>query len=335
MRNKIYIVLPVFNRLKYTKTCLSSIQKQTYKNFELILVNDGSTDGTFEYVSKKYPATKIIQGDGSWWWTRSMYEGVKYALKRAKPGDYVLELNNDLIFEKRYFKELIQFAAKHPKSLVGSICVTAQNPKKVVEAGIRIDWPTGVVYGVAPTISQDLQYFQNMSFIDKLDALPGKGTLVPIEVFVKAGNFDYKNFPHYIADYEFSARAKRKGYKLLVDTKAVARHFWKATGFSIKSSTKKLSFIQAFDFLLGRKSMNNIVDWFRFVETSCPPKYRLVNYYYTVVRIAKGILLIKQFWFVKPILRFMAIIYHSLNYPKLAFYRLYLKIKQFPEYHLK
>src|SRR5689334_5789037 len=105
MKNKIFIVLPVFNRLQYTKRCLSTIFKQSYKNFTLVLIDDGSNDKTSEYVRRKFPQTVIINGDGNWWWTKSMAMGVKYALQNGKTNDYVLEMNNDLFFGKDYLNQ--------------------------------------------------------------------------------------------------------------------------------------------------------------------------------------------------------------------------------------
>lgn len=332
MKRKIFIVLPVFNRLNFTKRCLSAIYNQTYKDFVLVLIDDGSSDGTAEFVQKKYPGTVIIKGTGNWWWTRSMYEGVRYALKKAKPEDYILEMNNDLYFPKTYFSELVSFAKKHKNSLIGSMCVKAQRPHLLVEAGIRIDWATGLVYGVAQTISQDIKYFKNMNYIGDLDALPGKGTLIPIRVIKKIGNFNYKLLPHYIADYEFACRAKRLGFKLLVDTKAVAKHYWEATGIYSTTAEKRISYIRAFSLLFGKKSMNNITDWFIFVILCCPRKYLLRNFMFTGMKLAKAVFSVFPFYYLKPAIKYLLIKYLQL---KEVMYVLYLKIKQFPEYHLK
>src|SRR5689334_808401 len=92
----VYIVIPVYNRLNFTKKCLAAIHRQNYKHFTVVLVDDGSTDGTAKYVSRRFPEVVIISGNGKWWWTRSMYEGVKYAIQNSSnKKDYVLEMNND------------------------------------------------------------------------------------------------------------------------------------------------------------------------------------------------------------------------------------------------
>lgn len=331
MKPKIFVVIPIFNRLEYTKKCLSSIFSQTYRNFSVIVVDDGSSDGTSKYLKDNYPKVKIIKGDGNWWWTKSMFMGIKYALKSAKVTDYILEMNNDLFFDKNYFQNLINTSKKHKKTLIGSLCVRAQKPSEVVEAGIRIDWPTGLVYGVSPTISNKLSYYKNMEVIDNLDALPGKGTLVPVEVFKNKVNFKYKLLPHYIADYEFAINAKQNGFNLIVSTKAKALHYWEATGISGKANESKQSYLRAFNLLFGRKSMNNIIDWVRFITIACPKKYKLRNYYFAFCKIVKAIFSLFPFYYLLPILTTFVRIYHILS---LNLYRFGLKIVQFPEYHL-
>lgn len=65
----IHIIIPVHNRLNFTIDCLNSLKKQDiYNQFNLIVVDDGSTDGTSEYLKKNFPEVKILNGDGSLYW---------------------------------------------------------------------------------------------------------------------------------------------------------------------------------------------------------------------------------------------------------------------------
>ena len=58
----IYIVIPVFNRWKYTQACIESLNKQTYKDFKIVIVDDGSSDGTSENIYDLYPNVHVIKG---------------------------------------------------------------------------------------------------------------------------------------------------------------------------------------------------------------------------------------------------------------------------------
>jgi len=299
--SSVYIIIPVFNRWSFTKRCLESIRKQSYKRFITIVVNDGSNDGTAENLSNKYPDVKVITGSGNWWWTRCMYEGVRMARTLGTKNDFVLEMNNDCFLPKDYLKKLINAAKLKPKSIIGSICVRDEKPSEVVEAGVRIDWKTGIVYGVAPAISNKLNYFSKMRFIDKIDALPGKGTLIPFKAFSLAGSLDYKHLPHYIADYEFAIRAKRYGFELLIDTKSILRHHFEATGISTKHTEGLFDYKKAIQIVFGRKSMNNLVDWITFLLIACPKEYLLLNLYMTCWRIIYGLTSFFPFVIFRPL----------------------------------
>ena len=57
----IYVVIPVHNRLDATRECLDSLQCQAHRHFQVVLVDDGSTDGTFDYIKEMYPEV-ILSG---------------------------------------------------------------------------------------------------------------------------------------------------------------------------------------------------------------------------------------------------------------------------------
>ncbi len=340
---KVFVLLPVFNRLEYTKRCLRSVFRQTYSNFQVILVDSASSDGTVAYVAKHWPQVIIIQGTPQWWWTKAIVEAVDLSLRLAKKSDYVLLLNNDCFLKAGYLHQILSTARKYPKAIIGSLCVRDDRPSQVVEAGIRIDWPSGLVYGVAQTISNKLGYFRKMEVVNQLDALPGKGTLIPIRVFQQIGNFDLKRLPHYIADYEFANRAKRAGWKLLVDTHAVVKHHFEATGDFSRQQWEKRSYRRAWNLLFGRKSMNNVVDWINFLLVACPRRYLPINLYYAFWRVVNGVLSVWPLYYLRPmlhpLLQFIAKMYHTTKFltyrTKLLAYRIYLYITQFLTYHLR
>jgi GT2 family glycosyltransferase len=299
---KVFITLPVHDRLSYTKKCLQSIKLQKYKNIETILIDDGSVDGTFDFVRKNYPEVHVIRGDGNLWWTKATFLGVEYALASAKRNDVVLLMNNDCYFDSGYVDQLLKTHQKYPKAIIGSINVRSAKSNEVVEAGIRIHWKTGLVYSVAEKISTKLSYYKNMDVVGELDALPGKGTLIPVEVFKKIGNFNYSRLPHYIADYEFTNRAKRSGFDLLVDTKAVVKHYWKATGLKVSQTKGVLGLGAAWNLMFSKRSMNNIVDWVNFLLLTCPEKYLYLNMYLAFWRVISGITRVFPFILLRPLI---------------------------------
>jgi GT2 family glycosyltransferase len=210
---KVFVVTPVFNQKDHTDTFLNSFKQQAYHNFEVIIIDDGSTDGTSEMIAEKYPETIVIKGNGSLWWSGGTNLGVVYA--ENHDGDYVLTINNDLEIADDYLQILIDLATKNPKTLIGSLVVYENDPKKVWYAGAYHNKERGEMQHITGVIMDFTEPTHTTEW------LAGMGVLVPIEAYAAAGLYDEKYFPQYFGDCEFSIRAKQKGFKLLVSTKAV------------------------------------------------------------------------------------------------------------------
>src|ERR1700751_1054488 len=95
----VFILLPVHNRKTITLQFVNRLKKQTHQNFQLILVDDGSTDGTADAVLSELPNTKVIRGDGNLWWGGGLQAGVDYLKQSCVDSDpIVLMINDDTIF---------------------------------------------------------------------------------------------------------------------------------------------------------------------------------------------------------------------------------------------
>ncbi len=309
MKNRVFIIIPVHNRLAYTKRCLSSLENQTYKNFEVIVVDDGSTDGTKEYIENKYPFWTILKGDGNLWWTRSIHDGICFALKYSKKGDFILMINNDCYAKNNYLNESVKASVNNNRPIVGSLVIDANDTKKIIESGVRINWRKSSIYAVANNVNELKKAVDSFGIIKKIDTLPGKGTLIPVEIIEKSGNFNYRKLPHYIGDYEFFCRAKKNGFKLIVSTKAKLFNFSKLTG-TTHSSSHQIHYKEALNILFGRKSKINIVDHINFLLLSCPKKYIWTNFKQVLNKILIYLLMIYPFYYIKVAIH----IYHKLKY---------------------
>ena len=103
---KFSIIVPVYNTEKYLKRCLDSIKKQSFKDYEVIIVNDGSTDNSGDII-KKYPYKVINQENLGLSMARN--NGVKEAR-----GDYVIFLDSDDYIEKDLLKEITNSLVNNP-----------------------------------------------------------------------------------------------------------------------------------------------------------------------------------------------------------------------------
>lgn len=207
----IYILIPTHNRKELTLACLASCAKQTHMDYKLVIVDDGSTDGSAEAIKESYPSATIIKGNGTWWWTKSMNTGMRVILKKAKQGDFVLLINNDVEVGPAYLEKLVQTSTEHGRALVGSVVKNFYDHSIIQDAGVRAEWKTFHFpkYGFDPSEKINT----------RVDALSTRGILVPIETFWKVGLFT-RMLPHYTADYDFSMRAKRHGFTLMMSYEA-------------------------------------------------------------------------------------------------------------------
>ena len=233
----IFVLIPILNRKELTLACLASFAKQTYKEHTVVIIDDGSTDGSGDAIRQAYPSTVIIQGDGTWWWTKSMNEGLRSVLPKTKQGDFVLFMNNDTELGPDYLEKLIDASIGHGRALVGSL-VRNFYDARIQDAGVHADWNRFAFVKA--------NFDEKKRFNENVDALAGRGMLIPVEVFQKTGLLSEKTLPHYAADYDFSMRAKRQGFTILMSYEAIVlskdkkgdkqRTFWK-THFNRRSSS--------------------------------------------------------------------------------------------------
>lgn len=276
----IYIIIPVHNRIKLTINCLDSLQRQTYGNFTTIAVDDGSTDGTSKVIKEQFGSfVEVLRGDGNLWWAGATNLGVKHILPKAKDEDLILTLNNDLIVKENYLEMLIKCWEKYPKSLIGSLVLYKNTTNKVNFGGKK--WNN--ITAKHSTIFKDGEIidFKVVPEVIYTDMLPGRGTLIPVKVFKVIGFYDNSSFPQYAADEDFSLRAKKKGYDLLVSTKSLVFSEVQETGINFKYD--KPSFFDFIKSFYSIKSANNLKVRFRFARKHA--RYWIIYIIFDVTRL--------------------------------------------------
>jgi GT2 family glycosyltransferase len=209
-----FIVLPVHNRLNATEEFLRSIKNQTYRNCRVVICDDGSQDGTGDYLAKNYPEVALLKGNGSLWWTAGMNRCVEYVLQVANHEDYVLTINNDVILDEQYVEQKIERAKEYPGAIIGSLCLFKDNPNLIETSGLVLDRKR--------VTNRSLTRFGQPLSSEHVGVIPvthlcGKGVLIPVEVFRTFGLYDAKNFPQYHADSDLTLRAHEAGYRVLID----------------------------------------------------------------------------------------------------------------------
>ena len=278
----IYILTVVHNNLTATKKMLKCLDIQTMKNFRIVIVDDKSTDGTESFLRNKYPKVITISGDGNLWWTGGLNKGIRYIFHHKEKEDFVLIINNDCQFDKDYVKKLYTSIQKEKKTIVGSLAVSSADENSVWDAGVVIEWEKGIIKALFP-VGTNVKDLNKKILQNKIDTMTTKGTLYPIKVFEQIGLFDREHFPHYLSDYEYGIRARRNGWKLVINYNAVLKNDTENSGFDYTNSDP--SFSHFINLLFGKRSRVNILDQFNFIRYCCPNEYKLKNYYLLLLRL--------------------------------------------------
>ena len=102
--SKISLIIPHWNGIDVLSECLDSLTQTEYSNFEIIVVDNASTDGSPDWVSLNFPQIKLIENNQNYGYAGGCNRGAIVA-----SGDYLVFLNNDTVQEKNWLDSLVDF----------------------------------------------------------------------------------------------------------------------------------------------------------------------------------------------------------------------------------
>ncbi|HEY5587480.1 MAG TPA: glycosyltransferase [Candidatus Paceibacterota bacterium] len=260
MKEKIYIILPVHNRKDTTSKFINCLKKQTYTNYHLILIDDGSNDGTDELVRNQIPYCTIIRGNGNWWWGGSLQQGYLW-LKKCKmsDNDIVLIINDDTTFESDFLQNAVDILKDKTKCLIQAYAYSSES-NLLIDKGTHVDW-------------ENLT-FNRLSDGNDINCLSTRGLFLKLNDFIALKGFYPKLLPHYASDYAFTIRAFNKKYKLISDIRLKIISDESLTGLR-KMEPK--SIFNRISLIFSKKYVLNPIYFTVFLLFSCPLKYLLKN----------------------------------------------------------
>ena len=240
---EIGIIVVNFNGEHLLKECFDSIFSQTYKNFDVFMIDNNSSDNSLAFIKEDYPNVKIISLKNNIGYGPADNLVIKKLLKKRYK--YILTLNNDIKFSKDFIKKQIEIMKKD--SQIGVLGPLIYNyPKRgkknsVYESYGMMDFKVG-----APKSIKDI----NISRTYEVDSLIGCSFLVRREVYEKIGFFD-EEFFMYWDDYDFLQRVKKAGFKIKFVPKIKLYHFFGAS--SDNTSFPKKYYLTRNRFMLVKK----------------------------------------------------------------------------------
>jgi GT2 family glycosyltransferase len=255
---KLAVLIPVHNHLEFTAatlTLLDEVQKKYPGELAIVVIDDGSSDGTGDYIASRFDKVHLLKGDGNLWWSGAVNMGARYAVHTLK-ADYLLLWNNDIVFRDDYFDRLFELLPRTSvDTVIGSKILVHENPDLVWSMGGCFNPRTGT-YNMHGYYEQDSEKYSRPM---EVDWLTGMGTIVPAHVLMRTGYWDAVNFPQYHGDSDFTYRAKLRGFTIVVHPDLILYNHVKSSGMEHRGSFRKL-----FRMLTDLRSKSNFSKKFKF-----------------------------------------------------------------------
>lgn len=209
---KVSVIIPTYNLKGDLLDCISSIYKSDYKNFEVFVVDNASSDGTYDAVKKKFPKVKLFRNKTNLGVTGGANRGVREA-----KGDYLLFIDHDNILKKDMMTKLVQLLESDKKIGIGVGKIYFDEDHSVIwAAGTGINLYTGQIYF---RTGKDVGQYDKEEDVQVAPA----NFLVRRELVTKDGIYD----PTYVINYEdtdLSFRAVKEGFRVVYTPKVITYH---------------------------------------------------------------------------------------------------------------
>lgn len=219
MKPLVSVLIVNWNSKENLIDCFESLFKISYQNFEVIMVDNGSTDTSVKFTQEKYPRVKIVKSNKN----LGFAGGNNFGLKACR-GKYILFLNNDTIVTKNFLDELVAFIEKDESLAVVQPTILFHRPntpmhKKINSVGSFI-LRSGFLYH----LDYGKKYVES-KYKDSYEIFTAYGAcfLVRKKVIDEVGLFDESYFA-YFEETDFSHRVWLNGYKIKILTRPVIYH---------------------------------------------------------------------------------------------------------------
>lgn len=214
----VLVLTLTWNQKDDTLHCLSSLLKMQYPNYSIVLIDNGSEDGTVEAVSNQYPEVIILQNKDNLGFPGGFNVGLRYALHEKC--DYIFMINNDTEVASDLLDKLMRHAKQTKVGMLSPKIYFYDDPKRIWSVG-AMRHP--LTFEMTKKGDFEMDKGQWNEVLDR-DYLVGCALLIKRVMLVEVGLFDEGYFPIYYEDMDLSLRAKMAGYRLLLVPQARMWH---------------------------------------------------------------------------------------------------------------
>lgn len=211
--NKTTVVIPNFNGIQYVEKCLESLENQSVKHFSIIVIDNGSTDGSVELVQEKYPYVQVICMGENTGFSVAVNKGIELTTTR-----YVILLNNDTITEINFVEEMERAISKSEQIFsVSSKMIDMNLPTKIDGAG---DLYCALGWAFAKYKGDSIKKANKKC---KIFSACAGAAIYRKSILDEIGLFDEQHFA-YLEDVDIGYRARIYGYENWYTPNAIVYH---------------------------------------------------------------------------------------------------------------
>lgn len=212
--NRIGIIVPVFNRFSYLEGLVQMLEGQSFQNFELLVVDHGTKDCP-QLQSERFPIS-ILKESSALWFTGAVNAGLRKLAHPPHRFTHFMLLNDDVVIDdSNWLLALLKHA--NPMTLIS--CMGGDLSGRVQYASVRFNpWRFSYWYEEAGCLLEDVE-----KKVRHCDALPTRGILFHKDIYERIGPLNEELLPHYGSDYEWTERARKLGFNLLMTSETYLR----------------------------------------------------------------------------------------------------------------
>lgn len=213
------VIVLNFNGRPYLKQCLDALLATDYPRFEVVVVDNASTDGSAEFIRLNYPTVRVIRHAQNYGYA----VGYNLVMDRVE-NEHVAFLNNDVFVKPNWLKELMLHIDKEDVAAVVPVMKFFCDETRINSAGGNCD-----VYGVGWNRGNGEIDRGQYDTIQEVFYGNGGALLIKKRVWREVGSFDERYFL-YGEDLDWCWRARLKGYKILYVPYSEVHHLWRGSG---------------------------------------------------------------------------------------------------------
>ena len=213
---KVAVIIPNWNTRRWLPGCLDGLRAQTFNDFQIILVDNGSTDDSLDFVRHHHPDIEILAFQENRGFAVAVNAGIHYT-----HSEYVALLNVDTMPQSTWLAELVKIMDQSSEDVgcLASKMLSMDNPKVIDDAGNTLSW-----YGIACKRGYG-QSAENYAWVEEIFSVSGGASLYRRSFLEDVGSFD-ESFVSYLEDVDLGLRGRIFGYRYLYVPTASVLHQW-------------------------------------------------------------------------------------------------------------